>query len=279
MKNLLLVSILFCLCLLACQKTPPSNNGKLAFSTDNDSTLFYYQKGWQQIMDEGNYGPSEVSYRKALEFDPDFLVGKSVLARLTTSLEERLQLFEELEAKKNTIKGDERLVLDVYIGLTEYTNIREQEPEKVQEARSKVLALAENNFRQIVHKYPEEIYLKSEYIEILHSLKGPKASLDSLQALLLDHQKDNPFLLGYAASMEAKQGNFEEALTKAKHLKTVINDPTVPKSHAVFADVYFQMGSLNLAKKYADRAVELDPRNLDASRLKARIDEELAELE
>jgi len=86
--------------------------------------LFYYQLGWRQIMDEGNYGPAEVSYRRALQFDPKFQLGKSVLARLTPNLEERLRLFEEIQQEKITITGDERLILDVYIGLTHFTNVR-----------------------------------------------------------------------------------------------------------------------------------------------------------
>lgn len=249
---------------------------QLQYSTTNDSTLFYYQKGWQQIMDQGFYGPAEVSYRKALEFDPDFLVGKSVLARLTTDLEERLQLFEELEAEKSKIAGDERLILDVYIALTEFTNIREQEPEKAPAFLENVLNLAEQNFRQIVHKYPEEIYLKSEYIEILHSLQGPEASLDSLNAITTNEQKDNPFLLGYAAGINAEMGNYQMALIQANRLNHIIQDSLIPKPFVVYADVHYKWGeNLEIAKQMVDRAVRLDPRNLDASRLKTRIDKAL----
>lgn len=224
-------------------------------------------------MDQGFYGPAEVSYRKALTFDPAFLVGKSVLARLTTNLEERLQLFEELKAKKSQITGDERLVLDVYIALTEFTNVREQDPEKAPAYLEKALQLAETNFRQIVHKYPDEIYLKAEYIEILHSLQGPEASLDSLNALTTDQQKDNPFLLGYAAGINAEMGNYQMALTLANRLNYIMQDSLIPKPFVVYADVHYKWGeNLELAKKMADRAVELDSRNLDASRLKKRID-------
>lgn len=40
-------------------------------------------------MDEGRYGEAEVSYGKALAYDAEILVGKSVLARLTLNLDER----------------------------------------------------------------------------------------------------------------------------------------------------------------------------------------------
>ncbi len=264
--------------LFSCQQVEVLEEEGLRYSTSHDSTRYYYQKGWLQIMDQGFYGPAEVSYRKALEFDPDFLVGKSVLARLTTDLEERLQLFEELEAEKERITGDERLILDVYIALTEFTNVREQEPEKAPAYLEKTLELAEKNFRQIVHKYPEEIYLKAEYIEILHSLHGPEASLDSLNALTTDEQKDNPFLLGYAAGIQAEMGNYQMALMQANRLNYILQDSLMPKPFVVHADIHFKWGeNLELAKKMADRAVELDPRNLDASRLKKRIDEALLE--
>ncbi len=263
--------------MLGCQKIETDRSGRIAYSTDSDSTLFYYQKGWQQIMDEGHYGPAEASYRKALSFDINFLVGRSVLARLTTDLDERLQLYQELETHKQKIKGDERRVLDVYIGLTRFTNLREQESEKAAEVLNEVLALAEANFRKVVHRYPNEIYLKSEYIEILHSRYGPERSLDTLEALTTAAQKDNPFLLGYAASLHAEMGDFDAALQKAERLDALIDDPQIPKSHAVFADIYFKMDSLKIAKKYADQAVQLDPRNLDASRQKTAIDQKLSQ--
>lgn len=252
-----------------------TNNDHLEFTVASDSASFYYKTGWKQIMDEGNYGKAELSYRKMLAFDSDFLVGKSVLARLTTDLNERLSLYNELEQKKNTITGDERLVLDVYIGLTKFTNIREQEPEKAKEVLSEVLSLAEKNLKEIVHKYPKEIYLKSEYIEILYSLYGAKTALDSLKMLTTDAQKENPFLLGYAASMEAELGNYEIALRKGYRLKEIINDSLISKPYTVLADIYLKMNELEKAKMNADYAYLLDPRNLDASRLKIRIDEKL----
>jgi len=89
--------ILFCLFSCTKNNKEETKKDKLFFSSKIDSSLFYYQLGWRQIMDEGNYGPAEVSYRRALQFDPKFQLGKSVLARLTPNLEERLRLFEEIQ--------------------------------------------------------------------------------------------------------------------------------------------------------------------------------------
>ncbi|MEO1652698.1 MAG: hypothetical protein AAFU64_04060, partial [Bacteroidota bacterium] len=255
--------------LYACQVE--SDDAQIIYSTLEDSTLFYYRQGWQQIMDEGHYGSSELSYRKALDFDPNFLVGKSVLARLVTSLEEREKLYEEVISQIDRIEGDERLVLDVYMALTKYTNIREKDPANASKTREEALSLAEKNFSQIVRKYPDEIYLKAEYIEVIHANHGAQAALDSLEILASEIQQNNPFLLGYAASLQAELGNYEKALTLATRLEKLIDDPHIPKAFAVYADIYFKMDSLQKAKAYVNRAYGLDHRNLDASRLKDKI--------
>ena len=237
----------------------------------SDSALFYYELGWKQIMDEGNYGPAEQSYRKVLEHDPNFLIGKNVLGRLTLNTEERLRIQAETEAEKNRITGDERLILDVYAALVEYTNARELKSARLQEIRKKTFKIAEENLRTIVQKYPEQIYMKAEYIEFLHAAYGPKRALDSLEILTTAAQKKNPFVLGYAASMHSEIGNFQKALQMATELMHAMQKKNVPKPFVVMADVYYRMDSLQLAKENVDKAVILDPRNLDASRLKVQI--------
>jgi len=271
------IVLLAVLLFFSCQEEPTYQEHPIYKSIANDSALYYYELGWKQIMDEGNYGPAEISYRKVLDHDPNFLIGKSVLGRLTLDLEERLQIFEEVEKRKDKVTGEERLVLDVYHALVEFTNAREQKLSNTISLRERVFKLAENNLRTIVHNYPEEVYMKAEYIEFLHAVHGPEIALDSLAILTLPAQKENPFLLGYAASTNAEIGNFDLALQKANRLQEVIGDTTIPKSYAVLADVYLQMDSLELAKINADRANMLDSRNLDASRLKTKIDALLKE--
>lgn len=247
----------------------------VVYSVSNDSTLFYYQKGWKQIMDEGSYSAAEISFRKTLSFSPDFLVGQSVLARLTLDLAERLALYQNLENQKEKLTGDERKILDVYMALTHYTNLRDQKSPDTENALRKALLLAETNFREIVHKYPQEIYLKAEYIEMLHANRGAKQALDSLKLLLIDSQKNNPFLVGYEAVLEAELKNYDVALKKATQLKSLFGGIKIAKPDAIFADIYFGKGDLENAKIHADRAYYLDAKNLDASRLKTKIDEAL----
>ncbi|MFK7813948.1 MAG: hypothetical protein AB8B59_15740 [Maribacter sp.] len=248
----------------------------LKYSANSDA-IDEYHKGWVQIMDEGRYGEAEVSYRKVLEYDPDFLVGKSVLARLTLDIDERIELYKELQEGKEKINGDERLILDVYIAFVKYTNLRDQKSSETKSALQEALQIAERNLKKIVHKYPKEVYLKAEYIEILNSLYGPKRALDSLHIISTESQKENPFLLGFAASMHAELEEFDIAMEKANRLLEVVNDSTQPKTFAVLAEVYFKMENLKIAKSNADRACQLDPRNLDASRLKTKIDAAIQE--
>ena len=120
MKNRFTLLLLFLLSSCKSEKTP-----SLKYSTTSDA-LKHYNYGWTQIMDEGRYGAAEASYRKVLEYDTGFLIGKSVLARLTLDLEERLKLYKEIQEKKNTITGDESLILEVYTSFVNYTNLRDQ---------------------------------------------------------------------------------------------------------------------------------------------------------
>ena len=62
-------------------------NMEFVYSTSSEKALEEFRKGWVQIMDQGHYGAAEDSYRNALAYDPDFVIGKSVLARLTLDLE------------------------------------------------------------------------------------------------------------------------------------------------------------------------------------------------
>lgn len=266
-KFLFLLAALF---LCSCTRT--TDLKVIHYSTSSDSTLFYYRQGWEEIMDFGDYSAAERSYRKALSYDDNFLVGKSVLARLTLDLDERLALYEALQNQKHGITGDERLILDVYIALTRYTNLRDLKSPETKNALQEAFKLGESNFKMIVHKYPEEIYLKSEYIEILHALYGAERGLDSLKSLTTEPQKRNPFILGYKAVLTAEKKEYKEALVYANQLAEILKNEKVAKPDAILADIYFKMKDYKNAKIHADRANQIDPKNLDASRLKLKID-------
>ena len=54
----------------------------------------------------------EEAYRKALTFDPDFVLGKGIVGKITTNLQERQSILKQLQAKKEHVSDDERLLLD-----------------------------------------------------------------------------------------------------------------------------------------------------------------------
>ena len=275
--NRIIILVALSVLMLSCNSQPEVK--LVNYSTTVDSTLIYYKRGWEQIMDFGDYAAAEVSYRKSLEHDSTFLVGKSVLARLTLDLEERLALYKIIEESKHTITGDERLILDVYSALTNYTNLRDQKSPQTKSALQEALDLGEQNFRKIVHAYPDEVYLKCEYIEILHAQYGAERSLDSLNKLLTIDQHANPFLLGFKAILTAETKNYEEALKYALQLEAQMKNLEVAKPDAILADIYFKMEDYKKAKIHADRAFVIDPRNLDANRLKEKIDLKLTTLD
>ncbi|MTB53772.1 hypothetical protein [Lewinella sp. W8] len=270
---------LFCtlsLLLLGCTREPPADAGLMSYSTTEDSATYYYRLGWKEIMDDGWYGPSEQSYRKSLAFDPDFLLAKSTLARLTLDRSERLRLYEELRKGLPSVTGAERLALEVYMGFTHFTNLREAGADSTAAVLSRVLSLAEKNFGEIIHRHPEETYLKAEYFEVLHSVHGPEKALDSLRLLTSAAQRRAPFIRGFEVSLLAEMGEFAVAKSLADSLAAGL-PADLPKPHAVYADLYFQMDSFSLARSFAARAVELDHRNLDASRLLSRSESAIKE--
>lgn len=244
---------------------------QLTLSTSSDSSMYYYFEGWRQVMDVGNYTASEIAYRKMMTFDKNFLVGLSLLGRITRDLSERQEIEQTLDKRKTELKGDERLLLDNYIGLVKLTNLGETDSAAAKVQAQTAFKTNESNLVILVHRYPDEIYYKAEYIEVLHHNYGPQRALDSLYSLASPIQRNEPFLLGYAAHMEAEAGNFENALTKAQELAKRIGNKKSPKPDVVYSDIYFKMGKFDKAKSHIEKALKLDPGNIDAQRLEKQI--------
>lgn len=180
----------------------------LSLSTPSDSAMYYYYEGWRQVMNVAIYTQSEAAYRKMMDHDPNFLVGLSLLGRITGDLNERKETENRLEQNKLAINGDERLLLDNYIALVKLTNLRATDSAAAIMQMEKTFKSSELNLRVIVHHYRDEIYYLAEYIEVLHHNHGPQHALDALYHLANVQQQSVPFLLGYVANMEAEVGNF-----------------------------------------------------------------------
>jgi len=250
-----------------------SNAQRLPLSTSSDSCKYYYYLGWKNVLDDGDYTASEHSYRKMILFDPHFLLGASLLGRISSNSAESDSIEQALQERKSHVKNDERLLLDVFIELLSLTNVRARDPENTNRYREQVFLLAEKNLRKIAHRYPDDLHTKSEYIEVLHYRYGPKVALDSLHQLVSASELENPFLLGYAAGMDAELGLFDKASQKAQRLQDILEGKRVPKPHTVWADLYFKMGKKDEARAAVDKALAIDGGSIDAKRLKVKIEQ------
>jgi predicted Zn-dependent protease len=165
-------------------------------------------------------------------------------------------------------------LLDNYIALVKLTNLRATDPQAAKIQLENVFKANELNLKTIVHNYPDEIYYKAEYIEVLRHNHGVQRALDSLYQLATPLQQNESFLLGYAANMEAEAGNFGIALSKAKQLEIQTKDKQSPKPYVVYGDIYLKQGNYKKANYYIEQALKRDLANIDAQRLKEKIKNE-----
>lgn len=271
-----LLLIVMCFQLLT-SCTDKSISNRFNFGTENDSALYYYNKGWEHILDYGEWTKSEDAYRKAMTFDPDFALGKGIVGKITTNLEERLAIYNDLENQKADATPDEHLLLDDLILVLKLFNSRDQGISLDASFYTDFYQSSEKGMRTFIHKYPHESYIKAEYIEVLHANHGAKTALDSIDILATPLQKKLPFFLSYAAFLESELGNFKNALAKADQLKQIINNEQTPAVYYTFAQLYLDMDSLDLAKINIEKAIALDAKHQLAFRVKKRIDDKLIE--
>jgi len=245
---------------------------RLILSTRSGSSLDYYYEGWRQVMYEGDYSASEAAYREAVRRDPHFLMAQSLLARISGDLDERQRLQKEIEQRKDQVHGDERRLLDSYLALVNLMNVRETHPDRADSVARQALVDSEPVLRTIAHRYPDEEYYRAEYVEVLNYVHGPQTALDSIAVFTTRGGESNVFLRGYKAELLADSGRLDEAFTEASDFSELFSDRDVPRPHVVLAYVLLKMAKPERARPHVLRALELDPKNIDAQRLKNRLD-------
>lgn len=239
---------------------------KLALSTTSDSALHYYHLGWQKVMDEGDYSGSARAFAQVVRHDPNFLIGLTLRGRISQDLKEQKQLLTTVEKKQHTVKGDERLLLDAFTELHRLMIIRVDAPKKAGNQLKKALDLSFKNLGKIARKYPEEPYLVSEYLEVLHYKSDAQKVLDQLK--LFPKVNTVPFMVGFKAQLLAELGQYAQALQVADQLFLIFaNRPKVPKPWVVKASIYSKKGDKKMALKFVKKALKLDSGNIDAQRL------------
>ncbi|WP_282050156.1 hypothetical protein [Maribacter aquivivus] len=265
-----LVFILF----TSCQQKQNKSSTNLAvytYGAKNDSAVFYFNKGWEHILNYGQWTLSEKAFRKAVDFDSTFIVGKALVGKNTTNLNERIQILNDINNSQIKVSEDDQLILEVTRITLELFNARGQNVKLDEDFISNFLTTAEKNYRTFIHKYPNESYIKAEYIEVLNAIYGAKIALDSLHILTSPKQKKVPFFISYAATLESDLGNFEKALSIADDFNNQINDPNIPQPYVLYGSIYLKMDSLSLATSNLDKALQLDPNHIFAQRFKTQL--------
>lgn len=259
------ISLLFSSC-----DSKPAASSLPDYGTESDSARFYFLKGWQEILDYGRWTASEVAFRKALEFDPDWLLGKSLVGRITRDLGERERLLVELEAAKDQADADERMLLDVNMLSMLAANNRGRGIQNSAEFNTMRRELAEKNFGAFARKYPEDDYFKAEYIEFLHANHGAQVALDSLKALANYRQSQLLFYITYAGSLEIELGDIDAAKARLNDVfKGNWSDYLSPFVYQV--QLLEAQDSFKLAKAQIDLVVLTDPNHLIAVGIQARL--------
>ena len=265
-----LVFILFTSCQQK-QNKSSTDPAVYTYGAKNDSAVFYFNKGWEHILDYGQWTLSEKAFRKAVDFDSTFIVGKALVGKNTTNLNERIQILNDINSSQIKVSEDDQLILEVTRITLELFNARGQNMKLDQDFISNFLTTAEKNYRTFIHKYPNESYIKAEYIEVLNAIYGAKIALDSLHILTTPKQKKVPFFISYAATLESDLGNFKKALSIADDFNDQINDPNIPQPYVLYGSIYLKMDSLSLATSNLDKALQLDPNHIFAQRFKTQL--------
>lgn len=268
--------MLLLLCFIANSCTSNDGGTQPDYGTDNELARTFFLKGWEEILDNGRWTEAEIAFRKASSLDPDWLLGKSMIGRITRDLEERQSLFAELDSLKDNASADERLLLDVNLLSMQSANNRGLGIANSPEANRKRVSLAESNFGKFSRKYPSDNYFKAEYIEFLHAIYGAKMALDSLNILATPEQQQLGFYLAYAADLELELGNTDRAMALSMVLDEKLKDPSYLSPLMLKANIYISFDSLEKASELVDRVVAADSNHMIAKGMQVRIREALA---
>ena len=185
------------------------------------------------------------------------------------------QILEDLNSSKIKVNEDDYLILEVTMITLELFNARGQHIKLDEDFLSNFMLTAEKNYRTFIHKYPNESYIKAEYIEVLNAIYGPQLALDSLHLLTTERQKKIPFFISYAATLESDLEHFEKALSIADAFNAQINDTNIPQPYVLYGSIYLKMDSLSLATYNIDKALKLDSNHIFAQRFKNQINTKL----
>lgn len=257
------VSATICIALLA---SCAANQGTHDYSSTNPRALRDYNAGWSYILDAGRWTESEEAFRAAHETEPDWIMGATLVARITQDVEEREQLLEQIEAGYDRVDPDTRLLLDVFIMTIRAANARDRRTKLPEGFADERKAIALRNFAEFVRRRPGETYAHAERLEVIHYAEGADAALATIEREVPADVRQAPFFASFAAGLEAERGNHERAAQLAAVYRDRLNDPDAPGIDALDSVLLQHQGDLRGALEAAERAVSKDPKHLIAAR-------------
>ncbi len=270
-NSIFTITSFFITSLLIIGCSSPTSKESYDYGTQSDSARYYFQKGWEEILDNGRWTESEEAFRKAVEFDPNWALGKSLVGRITRNLQERQQLLAELERIKDKVGEEELRLLEVNMQSMVAANNRGLGIPNPPESGKMRRELAEKSFGAFARKYPEDDYFKAEYIEFLHANHGAQVALDSLRLLALPRQMKLGFYISYAAVLELELDNIDKAQALSKELNATLIDPSYLSPLMTRAQIYQAQDSLGKALELVNQVVEADSNHIIALGMQARL--------
>ncbi len=246
--------------------------GHYDYGGASPEALEAYHQGWHEILVNGRWSEAEKLFRKSVELDPDFIMGKALVGRISGDVQERRTILTDIRANLDRVDADGRLILDIFLMNIEAAIARadgRSMPEGFPEKRAK---LALKNFKTFSDKYPADHGILIEYFEWQHAVEGANAALRALNGYQKENGSPTPFMTFFAGSLYAELGQHDRALLSANVFEKVISNPDFPQPYYLYAQVYRASGRLHEAKKVIDKAVALGPQHLIAVGLQAQID-------
>lgn len=253
----------------------PSTSNQFDYGTKIDSARFYFFKGWEEIMDNGRWTESEMAFRKAVEFDPNWVLGKSLVGRISRNPEEKKQLLGDIQLNMEFLGPIERSLVEVNMLSIAASVNRDLGIPNTPEFNEQRRQTAEMNFGNFARQFPEDDYFKAEYIEFLHANHSAQLALDSIELLTTPRQKDLPFFISYTASMHLELGEIEKAKTSLEKLKSILADPSYLSVYALESQILESEGKLIEARDLINNVVAADSNHLIARGMKVRIESAL----
>jgi tetratricopeptide (TPR) repeat protein len=263
------LKVLFWLTILSIFILFPPEKEPFHYGTNSSEALAAYLKGWEQILDRGEWTLAEASFRQAVALDSGFLLAWSQVGRISKDPEERGRIHAKLSSAMVNGKGWEQKLLEVYLASLDLIDAKDRglkiSPEQVRDFYS----ISERHFSEFLQEYPDEQAIQSEYIEVVHGIYGPRAALDSMEKL----SQLSPFLVSYSAQMKAEKKEFEAALQSASDLESYYSPADLPILSFTYSLIHFEMGDYAEADKLVSRTLQLDQNHTLAQRLKKQIEE------